>query len=290
MWLSTTMIQALRNLVDLFTFYFDVLARMLDRLLDLLSECICQGASLDIPVVYGLPMSLTASARPVENDTLARIGTACLQQLVEDNVDKLSADRWERIVSTFVHLFKTTTAYQLFDPALLHPQADAGSASGKSKAHSPASEYAPLAPAPAPTTPEFAADGSPVPPPKPAQPVDRRRVFRQIIVKCVLQLLLIETTHELLQHERVYKTIPPGELLRLTAALDESYRFARKFNADKDLRMALWKVGFMRDLPNLLRQESTSAATLVNVLLRMYNDVQPEAVQKRAEVIDVFVP
>lgn len=42
-WLSTTMIQALRNLVDLFTFYFDVLARMLDKLLDLLCECICQG-------------------------------------------------------------------------------------------------------------------------------------------------------------------------------------------------------------------------------------------------------
>ncbi|GAA5875344.1 hypothetical protein JCM3774_005784 [Rhodotorula dairenensis] len=262
-WLSTTMIQALRNLVDLFTFYFDVLARMLDRLLDLLSECICQ-----------------------ENDTLARIGTACLQQLVEDNVDKLSADRWERIVSTFVHLFKTTTAYQLFDPTLLHPQYDSGP--GKSKVKSPASEYAPLAPAPSPAT--APADGSPVPPPKPAQPVDRRRVFRQIIVKCVLQLLLIETTHELLQHDRVYKTIPPGELLRLMAALDESYRFARKFNADKDLRMALWKVGFMRDLPNLLRQESTSAATLVNVLLRMHNDVQPEAVQKRAEVIDVFVP
>lgn len=74
------------------------------------------------------------------------------------------------------------------------------------------------------------------------------------------------------------------------SALDDSYRFARKFNADKELRMALWKVGFMRDLPNLLRQESTSAATLVNVLLRMYSDTQPEAIQKRAEVVDVFAP
>jgi brefeldin A-inhibited guanine nucleotide-exchange protein len=43
-WLSTTMIQALRNLVDLFTFYFDLLGHnMLDKLLDLLAECICQG-------------------------------------------------------------------------------------------------------------------------------------------------------------------------------------------------------------------------------------------------------
>ena len=42
-WLSTTMIQALRDLVDLFAHYFDVLVRMLDQLLGLLVECICQG-------------------------------------------------------------------------------------------------------------------------------------------------------------------------------------------------------------------------------------------------------
>ena len=268
-WLSTTMIQALRNLVDLFTFYFDVLGRMLDRLLDLLCECICQ-----------------------ENDTLARIGTSCLQQLLENNVQKLSPERWERIVSTFVHLFKTTTAFQLFDENLLLPQAEEAPAE-------PAPVNGFVAPTPlSPAPPQTGDKGAEVDPTavKTAQGasglvvVDRRRVFRQIIVKCVLQLLLIETTHELLQNSGVYTTIPPDQLLRLMGSLDDSYRFARKFNADKDLRMALWKVGFMRDLPNLLRQESTSAATLVNVLLRMHNDTQPEHVQKRKEVVDVFAP
>jgi len=71
----------------------------------------------------------------------------------------------------------------------------------------------------------------------------RRRIFQQIIVKCVLQLLLIETTHELLQNDDVYNTIPAKHLLRFMTALDDSYEFARKFNADKDLRLALWKVG-----------------------------------------------
>jgi brefeldin A-inhibited guanine nucleotide-exchange protein len=42
-WLSTTMIQALRNMIDLFTFYFDILAVMMDGILDLLSSCITQG-------------------------------------------------------------------------------------------------------------------------------------------------------------------------------------------------------------------------------------------------------
>lgn len=232
------------------------------------------------------PLNFICQCCFIENDTLARIGTSCLQQLLENNVEKLSPDRWERIVSTFVQLFKTTTAYQLFDENLLITSVE-----GVSPDTPNPNGFivpTPLSPSPGPSNGGSAddEDGSPAPPPV----TDRRRVFRQIIVKCVLQLLLIETTHELLQNQGVYTTIPPAELLKLMAALDESYRFARKFNADKDLRMALWKVGFMRDLPNLLRQESTSAATLVNVLLRMYNDVQPEHVQKRAEVIEVFAP
>ena len=42
-WLSTTLISALRDLIDLFSFYFDVLQRYLDGLLDILVACICQG-------------------------------------------------------------------------------------------------------------------------------------------------------------------------------------------------------------------------------------------------------
>jgi brefeldin A-inhibited guanine nucleotide-exchange protein len=75
------------------------------------------------------------------------------------------------------------------------------------------------------------------------QLLDRRRIFKQIIVKCVLQLLLIETTNELLQNSEVYDTIPPEHLLRLMGELDHSYQFARSFNEDKELRTGLWKVG-----------------------------------------------
>lgn len=73
--------------------------------------------------------------------------------------------------------------------------------------------------------------------------LDRRRVFKQIIVKCVLQLLLIETTNDLLRNNEVYTTIPPEQLLRLMGVLDHSYQFARMFNDDKELRTGLWKVG-----------------------------------------------
>ena len=45
-WVSTTMVSALRNLVDLYTFYFEILERFLDPLLDLLCFCIDQGQSI----------------------------------------------------------------------------------------------------------------------------------------------------------------------------------------------------------------------------------------------------
>ena len=43
------------------------------------------------------------------------------------------------------------------------------------------------------------------------------------------------------------------------------------------------KTGFMRHPPNLLKQESSSAATLVNVLLRIASDKRPEQAKNRDE-------
>ncbi|KIJ70020.1 hypothetical protein HYDPIDRAFT_164203 [Hydnomerulius pinastri MD-312] len=260
-WLSTTMIQALRDLIDLYTFYYEILERFLDGLMDLLCVCICQ-----------------------ENDTLARIGTSCLQQFLENNVQKLSAARWERVASTFVKLFRTTTPHQLFDESL-RVEIDGNTSEFD------ANDSSAQAILPAPLSPTGERPQSDKP-----SLNDRRRVFKQIIVKCVLQLLLIETTNDLLRNDTVYTTIPPDQLLRLMGVLDHSYQFARMFNDDKELRTGLWKVGsnirtgFMKHLPNLLKQESSSAATLVHVLLRMYFDERPEHQTARPQIAERLLP
>lgn len=106
------MIQALRDVIDLWTFYFDILERFLDGLLDLLCVCICQGTHFFTHLVARFSMI------DPENDTLSHIGTSCLQQLLENNVEKLSPARWERVTKTFLKLFKTTTPHQLFDESL----------------------------------------------------------------------------------------------------------------------------------------------------------------------------
>ena len=49
-------------------------------------------------------------------------------------------------------------------------------------------------------------------------------------------------------------------------------------------------LGFMKHLPNLLKQESSSAATLVSVLTRMYKDDRPEGQRSKEQVADKLIP
>ncbi|CAG7951818.1 unnamed protein product [Penicillium salamii] len=286
-WLSTTMIQALRNMITLFTHYFDALEYMLSRFLELLTLCICQ-----------------------ENDTIARIGSNCLQQLILQNVSKFKQEHWSQIVGAFVELFSKTTAYELFTAAVsmskpaevlngdLTSSPDSVAVSGDPDAlQANASQ----------STSSFQENGDPPvqsqaraeledyrPQSDQQQPAAvtaaRRRYFNRIITNCVLQLLMIETVHELFSNENVYAQIPSMELLRLMSLLKKSYQFAKKFNEDKDLRMQLWRQGFMKQPPNLLKQESGSASTYVHILFRMYHDEREERRSSRDETEAALIP
>lgn len=313
-WLSTTMIQALRNMMTLFTHYFESLEYMLDRFLDLLALCICQ-----------------------ENDTIARIGSNCLQTLILQNVTKFQLEHWHQIVSAFVELFDRTTAYQLFTAAISSSNSSYISEDNSSR-RPPTVEpdSLPISDVPGEENPP-SPSGSIQPngiharqasqdqpdrsssahrtvslqPPNPSsetseledyrpqtgpqeQPVvvtaARRRFFNKIITRCVLQLLMIETVNELFSNNDVYAQIPSPELLRLMALLKKSYTFAKKFNNDKDLRMRLWREGFMKQPPNLLKQESGSAATYVSILVRMYFDEGEERRRNRSETEAALIP
>ncbi|KAI5949000.1 SEC7 [Candida theae] len=90
-WLSTTLIQALKSMINLFTHYFTELSHMLSDYLKLIISCICQ-----------------------ENDTIARIGRECLTTLLIDNSAKFSISQWDEISEAFASLFELTTAKELF--------------------------------------------------------------------------------------------------------------------------------------------------------------------------------
>lgn len=306
-WLSTTMIQALRNMIALLSHYFHTLSRMLDGFLDLLVTCILQ-----------------------ENETVSRIGSSCLQQLIEQNVDKLTPAHWNQIVEKIEHLFSWTTATELF-AGFASSDSDSEDFNSPTKQNGNNGSLTPLRTPKALKSPliskafgSFSAtsvqadsngsDSSFRPDSRIATPKshqghtrvashaswvevnqEKQRKFRKAIVKCILQLLMIDLVQEILEkpeHENgndevaledelapiklqgteIYSKIPTTELLRLVALLRDSYIFSRDFNEDKELRTNLWKQGFMKQLPNLLKQETISAHVYISVMFRFYTD------------------
>jgi brefeldin A-inhibited guanine nucleotide-exchange protein len=317
-WLSTTMIQALRNMIKLFTHFFESLEYMLDRFLDLLALCICQ-----------------------ENDTLARIGSNCLQQLILQNVQKFGPTHWNQIVNAFVELFQRTEATALFSaatsgssqptpingshesPDVQTPTVDGptGELSLQNQNEEPRPENGlginglgtPRRPSLVTSDASSMTAGDPrMPSPLPKRQTQeledyrpetadlqqppivvtaaRRRFFNQIITKCVLQLLMIETVQELFTNEAVYEKIPSLDLLQLMAVLKKSYHFAKRFNANRDLRSRLFREGFMKQPPNLLKQESGSASVYVSILFRMYHDTSTERAASRSNTEAALIP
>ena len=203
---------------------------MLDGFLELLTLCICQ-----------------------ENDTIARIGSTCLQQLILENVEKLQPSHWDSIVRAYTNLFEVTTAYSLFSVEILKPlgqiesseigdpgesthldvinsKVEGKEAEGDPSAITSIDEQAL----------ENATRSTNI---SHGEASARKKEFKQIIVKCVLQLLLIENVSELLARDEVYLRMPSENLLELMESLRKSYQFANKFNNDRELRINLWKIG-----------------------------------------------
>ncbi|KAL7750673.1 guanine nucleotide exchange protein for ADP-robosylation factor [Sorochytrium milnesiophthora] len=265
-WLSTTLIQALRQFVDLFTFYFDTLQFLMPGLLDLLKVCIIQ-----------------------ENETLARLGTSCLQQLIENNASKFNEANWDVLAATFTNLFEATTAYALFegtgDPEILlkireQQQLARNTMSESNSPVNPASATGSAVSLANPDAGAAIANADSARPSEDSQPLaavllsqHKERSFQQIIVKCVLQLLLIQTLNEMLVlNDVVYRHLSSRHLFIFLDSLDKSYNFARRFNLNLELRTSLWKAGFTKQLPNLLKQETTSVSCFVSILIKMFAD------------------
>ena len=309
-WLSTTMIQALRNMIKLFTHFFESLEYMLDRFLDLLALCICQ-----------------------ENDTLARIGSNCLQQLILQNVQKFGPTHWNQIVGAFVELFQRTEATALFSAATSGSSSNQATPINGTSYDSPTPDAIDNAPGelslqlsnedsqphsdnalginglssprrpslvtsitdtdtitPSPSLEDYRPASPTLHQPPIVVTAARRRFFNQIITKCVLQLLMIETVQELFTNTLVYESIPSSDLLSLMAVLKKSYHFAKRFNANKELRSRLFREGFMKQPPNLLKQESGSASVYVGILFRMYADTSPSRLASRSATEAALLP
>lgn len=104
--------------------------------------------------------------------------------------------------------------------------------------------------------------------------------FRVVRSKCVVQLLLVTTVQDTVVC--FYRALSTFQLLALADALEGSYQFAHDFNANVELRYSLWRAGFMTQVPNLLKQETSGLAAYFRVLLWLYVDEARGAAAKSA--------
>ncbi|SCU89569.1 LAME_0E04324g1_1 [Lachancea meyersii CBS 8951] len=264
-WFSTTLIQALRNMVALFTHYFDCLNDMLDGFLGLLVSCICQ-----------------------ENDTIARIGRSCLQHLIVQNASKLNDLHWEQITAAFGSLFELTTANELFDLDPLHqgrrqsetnPQADNKISVEEEIARAHQEEHGEDV---------GNADTEVEKPSKRLVQTKSSENLRRtistknaIVVKCVLQLLMIESLSELFEDEGFSRNIPYKEAIKITVMLEKTYAFARDFNDDFGLRSRILSARLVDRIPNLVRQETSASAVLINIMFRLFLNGDKQSAEER---------
>ncbi|XP_056378102.1 brefeldin A-inhibited guanine nucleotide-exchange protein 1 isoform X2 [Hyla sarda] len=288
-WMTTTCNHALYAICDVFTQYFEVLSDvLLDDIFSQLYWCVQQ-----------------------DNEQLARSGTNCLENVVILNGEKFTLEIWDKTGNCMLDIFKTTIPHTLLTWKPSAGEIDL-SAQSEKQLDSISQKSVDIHDSIQPRT----VDGR-----RSTQPgitsvsnedsylirsgakLPEQKLFSALLIKCVVQLELIQTIDNIVffpatskkedaenlaaaqrdavhfdvhvdtQDQGMYRFLTSQQLFKLLDCLLESHRFAKAFNSNNEQRTALWKAGFKgKSKPNLLKQETSSLACGLRILFRMYMD------------------
>uniref|UniRef100_A0A671NLA8 Brefeldin A-inhibited guanine nucleotide-exchange protein 1-like n=1 Tax=Sinocyclocheilus anshuiensis TaxID=1608454 RepID=A0A671NLA8_9TELE len=217
-----------------------------------------------------------------DNEQLARSGTNCLENVVILNGEKFNAETWDKTCNCMLDIFKTTIPHMLLTWRPAGSEGDHSVLNMLFYILSAGHFMFPYA-----ISPE----------------VREQRLFAALLIKCVVQLELIQTIDNIVffpatskkedaenfaaaqrdaldadvhvdtQDQGMYRYLTSEQLFKLLDCLLESHHFAKAFNSNNEQRTALWKAGFKgKSKPNLLKQETSSLACGLRILFRMYTD------------------
>lgn len=277
-WMTTTCNHALYAIVDVFTQYFDMLGPLL--LKDLYSQlqwCVQQN-----------------------NEQLARSGTNCLENLVISNGSKFDDDTWDATCTCILEIFRQTLPNELitWKPDGNQPQQITNmprhsvTENGEirhgilKRSNSQHSVYS-----------LNAEDG------KTEFVTHPSGLFSALLIKCVVQLELIQTIDNIIfypatskkedaetlamatadlnqsgnismlssnehgecqrEEQGMYSFLSTGTLIKFVECLIESHRFAKNFNRNQDQRTVLWKAGFKGSVKPNLLKQETQSLACV---------------------------
>ncbi|XP_062834988.1 brefeldin A-inhibited guanine nucleotide-exchange protein 2 isoform X4 [Anolis carolinensis] len=289
-WMTTTCNHALYAICDVFTQFYEALNEIL--LADIFAQlhwCVKQ-----------------------DNEQLARSGTNCLESLVIFNGQKFSSAVWDQTCSCMLEIFKTTIPHVLLtwrpagmedDSSEKHLDLDLDrqslSSIDKNASERGQSQFS-----------------NPTDDSWKGGPYSNQKLFASLLIKCVVQLELIQTIDNIVfypatskkedaehmaaaqrdtldtdihidtEDQGMYKYMSSQHLFKLLDCLQESHSFSKAFNSNYEQRTVLWRAGFKgKSKPNLLKQETSSLACCLRILFRMYVDENRrdswEAIQER---------
>ncbi|XP_073439955.1 brefeldin A-inhibited guanine nucleotide-exchange protein 1 isoform X2 [Dendrobates tinctorius] len=256
-WMTTTCNHALYAICDVFTQYFEVLSDvLLDDIFSQLYWCVQQ-----------------------DNEQLARSGTNCLENVVILNGEKFTLEIWDKTGNCMLDIFKTTIPHALLT---WKPASGEIDLSTEKQLDSISQKSVDIHDSIQPRT----ADGR-----RSTQPgitsvanedfylirsgakLPEQKLFSALLIKCVVQLELIQTIDNIVffpatskkedaenlaaaqrdavhfdvhvdTHDQgMYRFLTSQQLFKLLDCLLESHRFAKAFNSNNEQRTALWKAG-----------------------------------------------
>ncbi|NXQ23651.1 BIG2 protein, partial [Alaudala cheleensis] len=278
-WMTTTCNHALYAICDVFTQFYEALHEIL--LPDILAQlhwCVKQ-----------------------DNEQLARSGTNCLENLVILNGQKFSPEVWGQTCNCMLEIFKTTIPHVLltWKPAGMEEESSEKhldldldhqslSSMDKNASERGQSQYS-----------------NPTDESWKGGPYANQKLFAGLLIKCVVQLELIQTIDNIVfypatskkedaehmaaaqrdtldaeihidtEDQGMYKYMSSDHLFKLLDCLQESHSFSKAFNSNYEQRTVLWRAGFKgKSKPNLLKQETSSLACCLRILFRMAGDTR----------------
>ncbi|KAG7472307.1 hypothetical protein MATL_G00107540 [Megalops atlanticus] len=286
-WMTTTCNHALYAICDVFTQFYEPLSEVL--LADLFTQlqwCVRQ-----------------------DNEQLARSGINCLENLVILNGEKFSPEVWDVTCACMLEIFQSTSPHALLTwrPASQEEEAGDGKHMDVEVDSQSQSSFERTLSERGQSQMSTASDDTWRG--KSHAKISDQKLFACLLIKCVVQLELIQTIDNIVFYpttskkedadnmaaaqrdtleeaegeadsgpggagdQGMYKHLSSTHLFKLLDCLLESHTFARDFNSNNEQRTALWRAGFKgKSKPNLLKQETSSLACSLRILFRMYSD------------------
>ncbi|XP_062897468.1 brefeldin A-inhibited guanine nucleotide-exchange protein 2-like isoform X1 [Mobula hypostoma] len=280
-WMTTTCNHALYAICDVFTQFYEILNQiLLDDLITQLHWCVQQ-----------------------DNEQLARSGTNCLENVVILNGQKFSPLVWDKTCDCMLNIFKTTIPHALLawrPTSMEEDSSEKGSdleadrqsicSIERNASEKGQSQFSQIS---SDETWKYKQNAK----------ISDQKLFAALLIKCVVQLELIQTIDNIVffpatskkedaetmaavqrdliisevhigtEDQGMYQYISSEQIFKLLDCLLESHSFAKAFNSNNEQRTMLWRAGFKgKSKPNLLKQETSSLACCLRILFRMYTD------------------